>query len=109
MSLVLCFLMKNGPFKKILISAYDITEFLRTAYRPFAYCVPYNPPDYCVPKGGGVSPSHILLYLVCTEYKCHMTAMCVIKLSKNELNRQLIYFLFEGRYKLNTHNVYKLY
>ena len=26
------------------MSAYDITEFLRTAYRPFAYCVPSTPP-----------------------------------------------------------------
>ena len=36
------------------MSAYDITEFLRTAYRPYAYRL--NPPEYCVPKwGGGVT------------------------------------------------------
>ena len=36
------------------MSAYDITEFMRTSYRPFAYCVPLTPipPEYCVTKGG---------------------------------------------------------
>jgi len=36
------------------MSAYDITEFLRTAYQPFAYCVPSNPPplNTAYQKGG---------------------------------------------------------
>jgi len=39
-----------------VVSAYDITGILRTANRPFAYCVPSNPPsEYCIPKGGGVT------------------------------------------------------
>ena len=37
------------------MSAYDITEFLRTAYQPFAYCVPSKKTEYCVSKGGGVT------------------------------------------------------
>ena len=32
--------------------AYDITDFLRSAYLPFAYCVPSKAPEYCVPNGG---------------------------------------------------------
>ena len=42
------------------MSAYDILGFLRTAYRPFAHCVPSKRPhpEYCVPKG--VSPSVIV-------------------------------------------------
>ena len=32
--------------------AYDITEFLRTVYQPFVYCVPSKKPEYCIPKGG---------------------------------------------------------
>jgi len=36
------------------MSAYDITEFLRTAYRPFAYCVPSKSPlNTAYQKGGG--------------------------------------------------------
>ena len=38
------------------MSAYDITEFLRTAYRPFAYCVPFKPPlNTAYQKGRGVT------------------------------------------------------
>jgi len=39
------------------MSAYDITEFLRTAYRPFAYCVPSKSPINTAYQKGGVSPS----------------------------------------------------
>jgi len=50
------FLDENWTFLNLrLMSAYDITEFLRTAYQPFAYCVPSKKPEYCVPKGGGVT------------------------------------------------------
>jgi len=36
------------------MSAYDITEFLRTAYQPFAYCVLSKPPplNTAYQKGG---------------------------------------------------------
>ena len=35
------------------MSAYDLTEFLRTAYRPFAYCVSSkNPLNTAYQKGG---------------------------------------------------------
>ena len=38
------------------MSAYDITEFLRTAYRPFAYCVPCKSLlNTAYQKGGGVT------------------------------------------------------
>jgi len=44
-------------------SADNITGFLRTAYRSFAYCVPSKPPpQYCVPKGRGVT----LIFKYCT-------------------------------------------
>jgi len=47
------FLDENWSFLTLkFISAYDITEFLRTAYQPFAYCVASKKPEYCVPKGG---------------------------------------------------------
>ena len=36
------------------MSAYDITEFLRTAYRPFAYCVPSKSPLNTAYQKGGV-------------------------------------------------------
>ena len=39
-SFVLCFLMKNAPFKYHIWSAYDITGCLCDAHQPFAYCVP---------------------------------------------------------------------
>ena len=41
------------------MSAYNITGFLRTAYRPFAYCVPPKHPLILgtKPGGGGGSPS----------------------------------------------------
>ena len=35
--------------------AYDITVFLRTAYRPFAYCVPSKHPLNTAYKKGGVT------------------------------------------------------
>jgi len=39
-------------------AAYDLTELLRTAYWPFAYCVrPKLPLNTAYQKGGGVSPS----------------------------------------------------
>jgi len=42
------------------MSVYFITGFLRTAYRPFANCVPSKPPpEYCVPKGGGVTLTNV--------------------------------------------------
>ena len=38
------------------MSAYDITEFLRTAYRPSAYCVlSKSPLNTAHQKGGGVT------------------------------------------------------
>jgi len=47
------------------MSAYDIIGFLRTAYRPFAHCIPSKrppPPEYCVPKG--TSPSLIVSQII---------------------------------------------
>ena len=38
------------------MSAYDITEFLRTAYRPFAYCVPSKHPLNTAYQKGGYHP-----------------------------------------------------
>ena len=43
------------------MSAYDITEFLRTAYRPFAYCVPSKSPLNTAYQKGGVT---LISYLV---------------------------------------------
>ena len=38
------------------MSAYDITGFLRTAYRPFAYCVPSKHPlNTAYQRDGGVT------------------------------------------------------
>ena len=37
------------------MSAYDITEFLRTAYRPFAYCEPSKFPLNTAYQRGGVT------------------------------------------------------
>jgi len=37
------------------MSAYDITEFLRTAYQPFAYCVPSKTPLNTAYQKGGVT------------------------------------------------------
>jgi len=46
------------------MSRYDITGFSRTAYRPFAYCVPSIPlPKYCYQKGC-VSPSVIVSQII---------------------------------------------
>jgi len=44
------------------MSAYDITEFLRTAYRPFAYCVPSISPLNTAYQRGGCHP-HINTYI----------------------------------------------
>jgi len=41
------------------MSAYDITGFLRTAYRPFVYCVPSKHPLNTAYQKGGVSPSYL--------------------------------------------------
>jgi len=38
------------------MSAYDITEFLRTAYRPFSYCVPSKHPLNTAYQKGGCHP-----------------------------------------------------
>ena len=38
-----------------MMSAYDITEYLRTAYQLFAYCVPSKPPWILRTKKGGVT------------------------------------------------------
>ena len=35
-----------------LMSAYDITGFLRTAYRLYVFCLPSKPPEHCVPNSG---------------------------------------------------------
>ena len=48
------------------MSAYNITGFLRTAYRPIAFCVPSKTPlNTAYQKGGGtliyVSSSHLIL------------------------------------------------
>ena len=37
------------------MSGYDITEFLRAAYRPFAYCVPSKSPLNTAYQKGGVT------------------------------------------------------
>jgi len=38
--------------KKKIMSAYNITEFLRIAYQPFAYCVPSKSPLNTAYQGG---------------------------------------------------------
>jgi len=43
------------------MSAYDITGFLRTAYRPFAYCVPSKHPLRT--KIGGVTLMNVILFI----------------------------------------------
>jgi len=43
------------------MSAYDRTEFLRTAYRPFAYCVPSKSPLNTAYQKGGCHPHSDLL------------------------------------------------
>ena len=48
-------------FKYYLMSVYDITEFLFTAYRHFAYCVPSNTSLNTAYQKGGFHPSIILL------------------------------------------------
>jgi len=46
------------------MSAYDITEFLRTAYRPFAYCVPSKSPlNTAYQRGGGVTLLNVVGYV----------------------------------------------
>ena len=54
------FFNENWTFLKYkLMSAYDITEFLRTAYRPFAYCVPSKYPlNTAYQKGVNVYINH---------------------------------------------------
>jgi len=42
------------------MSAYDITEFLRTAYQPFAYCVPSKKTWILRTKRGGCHPHAFL-------------------------------------------------
>jgi len=49
------------------MSACDITEFRRTAYRPFAYCVPSKKTEICVSKG--VSSSRIGLSSTYLNFK----------------------------------------
>jgi len=43
------------------MSAYDITGFLPTAYRPFAYCVPSKHPLNTAYQKGGCHPHNIVL------------------------------------------------
>jgi len=53
------------------MSAYDITGFLRTAYRPFAYCVPSKHPlNTAYQKGGGVTLTHAALCTVSYKLYC---------------------------------------
>ena len=67
------------------MSTYDITEFLRTAYRPFAYCVPSKFPLNTAYQRG-VSPfqvgRHKLLVQVCLNCDFSQThtfvLICVI-------------------------------
>jgi len=54
-----------GLFKVKINVCVKITEFLRTAYRPFAYCVPSQSPlNTAYQKGGGVT----LIVLDCLQY-----------------------------------------
>ena len=47
------------------MSAYDITRFLRTAYRPFAYCVPpKHPLNTAYQRGGGVTLIYIIFEII---------------------------------------------
>jgi len=46
------------------MSAHDITRFLPTAYRPFAYCVPSKPHlNTAYQKGGGDLKNHYFITL----------------------------------------------
>ena len=53
---VCCVFDENWTFLEKLMSAYDITEFLRTAYRPFAYCVLSKSPLNTAYQKGGCHP-----------------------------------------------------
>jgi len=64
---LLRFLMKIVAFQSKMLSVYDITGFLRTAYRPFAYCVQSTPPPWILHTkfGGGGCHPHMWL-IKCT-------------------------------------------
>jgi len=48
------------------MSAYDLTEFMRTAYEPLGYCVPSKPPlNTAYQKGGGVT---LIIYDATTRH-----------------------------------------
>ena len=53
------------------MSAYDITEFLRTAYRPFAYCVPFKSPLNTAYQKGSVTLSVLCHEMFTWSSKCY--------------------------------------
>jgi len=59
---VVCFYEKLTFLNLKVMSAYDITEFMRTAYGPIAYWVPSTPPLTNTAYQTGVSPSHMLCF-----------------------------------------------
>jgi len=58
------------------MSAYDITDFLRTAYQPFAYCVPSKTPRNTAYQKGGCHPH---AYKNITE-KMNLLKMCGLQI-----------------------------
>jgi len=80
---VCCVFDENWTFlKSKLMSAYDITEFLRTAYRPFAYYVPSKfPLNTAYRKGGGVT----------LIYDPNKTRVIETDVSKGNKNRLALY------------------
>ena len=50
--------LRTGPLRTV--SAYDITEVLRTAYRAFAYCVKSKKLKTAYQRGGGYPPKTYL-------------------------------------------------
>jgi len=101
-----------------MISAYDITEFVRTAYRPVAYCEPSTSPWILLTKRG--SPSNmecldrnihnyqantIQLTFATNDCACacHRLYCCILYVNGNAKRLFLLLNETEFRYKVFRH------
>jgi len=82
------------------MSAYDITGFLRTAYQPFAYCVPSKHPLNTAYQKGGCHPLLMLAsYLDATTadrsviINGRKLAFSTIQLAQHRCGRKLMYMM----------------
>ena len=97
------FLLENCTFfVKVFRHAYEITVFLRTAHRSFAYCVRTTPtPKYCVSEWGrGVTLMPVSLDWNC--YPCMSNYYRKIGFVENVWHANMALFVYISIYYVET-------